>query len=319
MTAEPPRRKLNLGDLDAVCSYLRVETGEKVYFHQEKPGKKKVYEIVNELLVPYGFENFSEGKFKRIAGGSVYSSNKIKNYATGYGKISYGYTYIENVVKYCKEVLDNSIFVHLERVIEQFDWAKTAINEGYITRYSGGGERYDIEAMIDIAKGMMPEVAFQIDTVKNFGCEIELDREFYGGPLETDEGWDVAKVKKGNRRRDPKLKVQIKDVQYFLLVPVEEFYGTRSAEVYVAYRTHWSKAYTAQQFLRALGGMGEKIFDDYPPLEGIRVERRGWAKKGDFKRLRPKKSHMGLSFNADNMFVYWDNLRNIRSFPFEEL
>lgn len=319
MTAEPLRRKLNLDDLAEVCSYLGVETREKIYFRQEKPGKKKVYEIVNGLLMPYGFVDFSEGQFKRIAGGSVSSSNKIKNYARDYGRISYGYTYIEDIVKYCREVLENSVFVPLEKLVEQFDWAKTAINEGYITRYSGGGARYDIEAMIDITKGLMPEVAFQIDAMKIFGCEIDLDREFYGGPLETDEGWDVAKVREGSRWRTPELKVQIKDVQYFLLVPVEEFYGTRSAEAYVAYRTHWSKAYTAQQFLRAFGGIGEKIFDDFPPLEGIRVERRGWAEKGDLKHLPPKESYMGLSFNADNMFVYWDDLRDIRTFPFNKL
>ena len=319
MTAVLFRRKLNLDDLNAVCSHFKVKPGDRIYFHQRTPDKKKVFEIVNELLVPYGFGVFSEGQFKRIADGSAHSSNKIRNYASGYGKISYGYTHIENIVEYCKGVLRNSVFVPLAKVIEQFEWAKTAINKGYITRYSGGGERYDIEAMIDIAKGMMPEVAFQVDAKENFSCQIDLDREFYGGPLETDEGWDVAKVKEETQWRDPKLKVQIKDVQYFLLVPVEEFYGTRSADVYVAYRTHWSKAYTAQRFLRALGGISEQIFNDFSPLEGIRVERRGWAEKGDFAHLPPKKSHMGLSFTADNMFVYWNDLRDIRSFPFEKL
>jgi hypothetical protein len=319
LTAVPFRRKLDLDDLDSVCSYFKIKTGEKIYFHQTKPDKKKAFDIVNELLVPYGFEVFSEGQFKRIAGGSAHSSNKIRNYASGYGKISYGYTRIEDIVGFCKEVLKNSVFVPLRKVMEQFEWAKTAINKGYITRYSGGGERYDIEAMIDIAKGMMPEVAFQMDAKENFGCQIDLDREFYGGPLETDEGWDVAKVKEGPHWRDPKLKVQIKDVQYFLLVPVVEFYGTRSADLYVAYRTHWSKAYTAQRFLRALGGIGEQIFDDFPPLEGIRVERRGWAEKGDFKHLPPRKNYKGLNFTADNMFVYWDDLGQIQSFPFTKL
>lgn len=319
MTPLSSPRNLNLDDLEEVCSHFGVSSREKIYFHQERNHRKRVYEIVNELLLPYGFEDFSEGQFKRIAGGSIHSSNKINNYVLGFGSISHGYTHIVDVVEYCKEVLDNSVFIPLEKVIEQFEWAKTAINKGYITRYSGGGARYDIEAMIDIAKGMMPEVAFQMDAKKCFGCEIDLDREFYGGPLKTDEGRDVAKIRRDDGWHDPNLKVQIKDVQYFLLVPVEEYRGTRSAEVYVAYRTHWSKAHTAQQFFRALGGISEKIFNDFPPLRGITVERRGWAKKEDFKHLSPKESYMGLTFNADNMFVYWSNLRDMRSFPFEEL
>lgn len=97
MTTVPSRRKLNLDDLNAVCSYFEVKTGERIYFRQKKPGKKKVFEIMNELLVPYGFGIFSEGQFKRVTGGSADSSNKIKNHAIGYGRISYGYTHIEDV------------------------------------------------------------------------------------------------------------------------------------------------------------------------------------------------------------------------------
>lgn len=319
MTVEQPLRKLDFSDFDTVCNHLGVGDQEKIYFHNEGQGSKKVYEIVNELLTSYGFEDYSEGQFKRIAGGSSFSSNIIKNYATGFGRIKRGYTYLGDIVEYCIKVLDNSIFIPLEKVIEQFQWAKTSINEGYITRYSGGGERYDIEAMIDIAKGMMPEVAFQIDAKENFGCEIELDREFYGGPSVTDGGWDVKEVREAGGWRQPKLKVQIKDVQYFLLVPVREFYGTRSADVFVTYCTQWNKACTAQQFFRALGGKGEEVFNDFPPLEGVRVARRGWAKREDFQQLPPKESYKSLRFNADNMFVYYDELRNIRSFPFELL
>jgi hypothetical protein len=173
--------------------------------------------------------------------------------------------------------------------------------------------------MIDIAIGMMPEVAFQIDAKTNFNCEIELDREFYGGPMQTDEGWDVRQIKKDTGWRRPRQKIQIKDVQYFLLVPRDEFYGRRAAELFVAYCTHWNKAYTAQQFLRALGGRGDEVFNDFPALDGIRVARRGWATTEDFRHLPPRESYRNLRFNADNMFVYYEDLRAFSTFPFDLL
>jgi len=296
-----------------ICDDLGIEPEQKIYFHKDN-GDKKVYEIVNFLLTPYGFENFTEGQFKRIAGGSSISANLIKNYATGRGAIINGYTYIKDIMEYCNYCLKNSIFIPIERVIEEFNWAKKAINNGYITLYSGRGKRYDIEGIIDITKGLLAEVAFEIDG-KEHGWHIKLNRDFYEGKTTTDEGQDVKGVSRDGRMfRKPKCKIQIKDVQYFLLIPFKEFYGSRRADIFIGYKTHWQKEFTAQRFFRSLGGKGEDIFDDFPPLDGIRVERRGWAIRSDFSHLPPGEVYKGNSFNDDNMFVYWEELRDIGKF-----
>jgi len=114
----------------------------------------------------------------------------------------------------------------------------------------------------------------------------------------------------------PNIKIQIKDAQYFLLVSKAEFDGDRQAKLFIGYKVHWKKANTGQKFFRSLGGRGEEIFSDFPTLKGIRVERRGWALRDDFKELPPKQIYKGMSFNADNMFVFWDDLRNMEElFP----
>jgi hypothetical protein len=298
-------------NIEDVCKKFKLKKDQKIYFLQKNPGLKQVYEVVNELLCPLGFESYTEGQFKRIAGESSVSSNMIKNYDNSRSFVSNGYTYIKDILDYCNGCLKNSVFIPLDRVIEEFNWAKKAINQGFITLYSGGGKRYDIEAIIDITKGLLPEVAFEYDA-KKFGLEIQLNREFYEGKTVTDEGQDVKLLKKENEKiRKPKIKIQIKDVQYFLLVTKEEFDGPRKADVFIGYKTHWQKESTAQRFFRSLGGKGEEIFNDFPSLKGIILERRGWAKREDFKRLPPKTNYKSCSFDNDNMYVYWEDMRKI--------
>jgi hypothetical protein len=294
---------------------LVIKNNQNIYF--EKEGSfPKVFELINAILGPYGYEEISIGQFKRIAGGSANSSNKIKNFATGSGIITNGFTYFPNIVEYCQSVLDNSILIPLEDVIKEFNWAKKAINEKYITLHSNGKMRYDIEAIMDITKGMLNEVAFRMDC-ESHGTEVELNRDFYKGTSNTDEGQDVKKIKfAGGDFIEPEIKVQVKDVQYFMLISKNEFEGDRQAGLFVGYKVHWKKANTGQRFFRSLGGRGEEIFSDFPVLSGIRVERRGWALRKDFKDLPADTTFKGMKFNNDNMFVYWDSLRNMEElFP----
>lgn len=296
-------------------SLLAIEDSKPIYF--EKSGSSpKVFELVNLILAPYEYEEFSLGQFKHIAGGSANSANKIKNYAEGKGVIANGFTHITDIIRYCQDVLDNSIIVPLEDVIKEFNWAKKAINEKYITLHSNGKMRYDIEAIMDITKGMLNEVAFKIDC-RNQGIEIELNKDFYTGTGNTDQGQDVKNIKFPTEDFiAPSIKIQIKDAQYFLLVSKKEFDGDRQAKLFIGYKVHWKKANTGQKFFRSLGGRGAEIFSDFPTLNGIRVERRGWALREDFRELPPKKAYKGTSFNADNMFVFWDDLRKMEDlFP----
>lgn len=294
---------------------LSIKDKQPIYF-EKKDGLPRVFELVNLILGPYEYEEFSLGQFKHIAGGSANSSNKIKNYATGKGSIANGFTYIGDIVNFCQASLDNSVIVPLEDVIKEFNWAKKAINEKFITLHSNGKMRYDIEAIMDITKGMLNEVAFKIDCI-NQGIEVELNRDFYAGTSNTDQGQDVKKIKFSTGVLiEPSIKIQIKDAQYFLLVSKAEFDGDRQAKLFVGYKVHWKKANTGQKFFRSLGGRGEEIFSDFPTLRGIRVERRGWALREDFNELPPKEMYKGMSFNADNMFVFWDDLKNMEDlFP----
>lgn len=295
---------------------LNIALDEPVYFEKKKGDKLLVYEAVNFILEPLGYEEISIGQFKRVAGGSGNSSNKIKNYAEGRGIIANGFTYLGDIVNYCQNSLDNSVFIPLEDIIQEFKWAKKAINENYITLYSGGKTRYDVEAMMDITKGLLNEVAFKLDC-RNNGIEIGLNRDFYIGTTNTDQGQDVQKIKFANGKEiKPKIKIQIKDVQYFMLVSSDEFNGQRQAKLFIGYKVHWKKANTGQRFFRSLGGRGEEIFSDYPRLEGIRAERRGWALREDFKNLPADEPYKGMKFNNDNMYIYWDELRDLKElFP----
>ena len=81
----PPTINLNIQT--EVLNHFSIEPSEKIYFHLDK-GRKKVFEIVNSLLTPYGFGNYSEGQFKRIAGGSSNSSNKIADISLFYWEAS---------------------------------------------------------------------------------------------------------------------------------------------------------------------------------------------------------------------------------------
>jgi hypothetical protein len=294
---------------------MKIGTEQPVYFVKDND-LPKVFELVNTILGPYGYEEVSIGQFQRIAGGSMNSSNKIKNYATGRGSITNGHTHIDDVINYCQLILDNSILIPLEDVIKEFNWAKKAINENFITLHSNGKMRYDIEAIMDITKGMLNEVAFKMDC-ESHGIGVELNRDFYVGIANTDEGQDVKKIKfSGGDFVQPKVKVQVKDVQYFMLISKNEFEGDRQAQLFIGYKVHWKKANTGQRFFRSLGGRGEEIFSDFPILSGIRVERRGWALREDFRQLPAGIISNGMKFNNDNMFVYWDDLRNMEElFP----
>ncbi|MDQ5883471.1 MAG: hypothetical protein QG654_385 [Patescibacteria group bacterium] len=295
--------------------FLSIKADQAIYFEKENESPR-VFEIVNSILGPYDYEEFSLGQFKHIAGSSANSSNKIKNYAIGRGPIANGFTYIKDIIDYCQTVLDNSVLIPLEDVIREFNWAKKAINEKFITLHSNGKMRYDIEAIMDITKGMLNEVAFKVDC-ENQGIKIELNRDFYAGTGNTDQGQDVKKIKFSEGTLiEPNIKIQIKDAQYFLLVSKAEFDGDRQAKLFIGYKVHWKKANTGQKFFRSLGGRGEEIFSDFPTLSGIRVERRGWALREDFNKLPPKEIYKGMSFNADNMFVFWDDLRDMKDlFP----
>lgn len=176
--------------------------------------------------------------------------------------------------------------------------------------------RYDIEAIMDITKGLLVEVAFKIDSKKQ-DIDIELNRDFFIGTSNTDEGQDIKRIKfSEDNFIYPKKKVQIKDTQYLMLISENEFNGPRKAELFIAYKIHWKKANTGQRFFRSLGGRGEEIFSDFPALKGIRAERRGWASREDFKNLKSGKKYKGKSFNNDNMYVYWDDLRDLKKlFP----
>jgi len=289
---------------------LKINKDQKVYFVKES-SLPSVYQLINMILGPYGFEEISSGQFMRIAGGSVNSSNKIKNYASGSGSIANGYTFIQDVINYCQKVFDNSLLIPLEEVIKGFDWARKAINEKYITLFSNGKVRYDIQAIMDITKGLLNEVAFQVDNIA-YEIDVELNRDFYAGTGNTDQGQDVKRIKfKKNNFIVPSIKIQIKDVQYFMLISKGEFEGDRQAKLFIGYKVHWKKASTGQRFFRSLGGLGEKIFSDFPVLDGIRVERRGWALREDFKSLPAGASYKGMKFNDNNMFVYWDDLRDM--------
>jgi len=282
----------------------------------------KVHEAVNTILTPYGFEEYSEGQFKRIAGGSKGSANLIENYYNKKrGKIKYGYTKAEDVAEYCINTLENSLFVERDKVIRWLQWSMRAINGGYITIYSGNRKRYDIEAFLDITKGHMPEEAFKDEARRKSPYEdILLDRDLYGGSLDTDEGSDVDKIKEDGQERDPNLKVQIKDVQWNFLVREEEFKGDRSADIYVGYKTHWPKENLGQRLLSHIDD-DDKIFD-VNPLKGIRVEKRGWAWPKDFERLPAgEKKENRYSFNYDNYYIHWTdpNLKPMDEFPYDQL
>ncbi len=166
---------------------------------------------------------------------------------------------------------------------------------------------------MDITKGLLNEVAFKMDCEKH-GIGIELNRDFYIGTSNTDEGQDVKKIKfSGGSYFAPKTKIQVKDVQYFMLISKNEFEGDRQAGLFIGYKVHWKKSSTGQRFFRSLGGRGEEIFSDFPALNGIRVERRGWASRNDFQELAAGKNFKGMSFNNDNMFVYWDDLKDMEN------
>jgi hypothetical protein len=300
---------------DTIIEELKIKKDQQIYF-EKKSECIRVYEIVNKILGPHGFEEFSAGQFKTVAGGSLNCSNRIKNYAIGKGMISNGFTYIADIIDYCQLCIDNSVLIPLENIIEEFEWAKKAINQGYITLHSNGKMRYDIEAIMDITKGLLVEVAFKIDS-KRKNIEIELNRDFFIGTSNTDEGQDIKRIKFfGDDFVSPKIKVQIKDTQYFILISENEFDGPRKAELFIAYKVHWKKANTGQRFFRSLGGRGEDIFSDFPALKGIRAERRGWVLREDFKKLKGSEKYKGKSFNNDNRYVYWDDLRDLNDlFP----
>ncbi|KXA97443.1 hypothetical protein AKJ37_02985 [candidate division MSBL1 archaeon SCGC-AAA259I09] len=242
----------------------------------------------------------------------------IENYRTGRGKVKYGYTKVKDIARYCIKALENSCFVPFDDVLEWFKWSKRAVNKGYITRRSRGKERYDIEAMLDLTKGHMPEEAFR-QIAERKGYEVKLDRELYGGTRDTDEGQDVLKFSDDDEGlKEPRLKVQIKDVQWFCLVPENEFEGSRSADIYVGFKTHWRKSDLGQKLFRHFDSEGE-VFGEFEPLQGIRVENRGWAYPDDFDYLPSGQTHKGQSFQNDNYYVYWENLRDFDDFPFQDL
>jgi len=110
--------QFNLNNEGEVYSSLNLDPHDRIYFHRDTENMK-VYEIVNYLLTPYGFEPFSENQFKRVAGGFVHSSNLIRNYASGRGRIKNGYAICSNIIQYCKEVHSNSVFIPFENVLEE--------------------------------------------------------------------------------------------------------------------------------------------------------------------------------------------------------
>lgn len=306
-------RKIDFNNAQEAENYLDIDRDEKIYFKMDDDDKPKVNQIVNDLLVPYGFESYSENQFERIAGGSKHSSNKIRNYHSDdkRGTIKYGYTYLNDILAYCKERLESSVLIPMDKVYEEFRWAKKMINSGNLTLHSGRGKRYDIQAMLDVVKGNLCEVGFKIDA-KNNGVDVGLNREMYSNKTTTDEGQDVKYV--GDENNKPNSKIQIKDIKYFFLVEESEFNGNRAADYFVGYRTQWNKENTGQRFLRSLGSQADKIFDDYPELDGIRVSRKGWAMRDDFDELPSGDRYKGKSFRDDNMFVYYDDLRDMELF-----
>jgi len=296
---------------DALCSKQQRLTNEDISDFLGHQG-------VNKILMEFGFEPYSKGQFERIGGGSSRSDDLIPNYYNGHGRVKYGYTKGEDLAKYCVNTLENSVFIDRDDVLEWLKWSMRAVNEGFITRYSGSKRRYDIEAFLDITKGHMPEEGFKKDALESFSCEIKLDRDLYGTSLDTDEGADVKYIEENGGTRAPKMKVQVKDVQWNFLVSKNEFEGTRKAEIYVGYKTHWPKEVLGQKLLSYID-TESRIFDK-DPLEGVRVERRGWGWPDDFVFLpRGEKKKNKTAFRNDNYYIYWTDLRPMETFPFEDL
>lgn len=298
--------------LEDICSAIDIDRDERVFFDAEEG--QSVYEVVNALLAPYGFEQYSYNQFKRIAGGSKHSSNKITNYhpEDEQGYVTNGYTYIEDIVEFCRTEVEQSLWIPFTEIEELVTFAEDIINSGNISLHSGGGKRYDVQAVFDIVKGGLSEKALQIDA-QNHGYTITLNESLFAGKSNTDDGQDIDTIIEQNNPRQPKTKVQIKDTQYFMLVPMQEFWGSREAEYFVGYKAHWNKSDMGQKLINSLSN--NSVFEQVGELDGIRVSRRGWATKADFEPLDKGESVHGKEFTRNsNMYVYYDDLRSMDTF-----
>lgn len=294
-----------------ICSELNLSEDERIYF-ESSDNEMSVYEVVNYILSPRGFREFSENQFKRVAGGSKHSANLIKNYEEGYGRITNGYTFIDDILSFCQNRIENSVVVPKDKIKEIFKWSVKVVNQDSIPLRN----RNSISAMMDITKGLISEEAFKIDCYKN-GYNIDLNRKIYDDYGDTDMGRDLCLIKDNNGFREPNYDVQIKDSRYFLLVSEKEFNSLdKKADYYVGYESQWKKT-SDQLIINSLCQEESELNDIFKSanINGIRVLRRGWAERKDFNRLPKNESHKGMSFSRNNnMFVYFDELRNMDYF-----
>lgn len=299
---------------DKLAEKFDIDKNQKIYFNKEVAENSEfelpVNQVVNTILQPYGFETYSQSQFKRVAGGSKHSSNLIKNYKEGYGRIKNGYTYLEDIVEFCLDKIENSVKIPIEKVKDIMNWSSKMVYNNNISLRSGGGKRYAIEAIMDLTKGLLTEEALVVDA-KNYGHNIELDRSFYSDKNETDSGQDVKRI----NGKSPDPVIQIKDMKYFLLVEKEEFYGDRNADYFIGYRTQWNKENTGMKILNHFLNSEENIFENYPSMDYIRVQRKGWAKRDGFEVLKKGEYYKGKRFTRNNnMFVYYEDLNNMDEF-----
>lgn len=304
--------------IQEVSKYYGLEPDDKLYFKKDANKNPRVHEFVNEILEPYGFKSYSEWQFEHIAGGGSNSMNKIPNLEEGYGSISNGFTTVRHVLTYCYNRYNNSVKIPISRVKEEMEWASELIDEGDISLYSGNsiGKRDDIDAIFDILKGRLAEVALVRDA-ENHGIDIKIDDSIYQGSQNTDSGRDVKSIKMDGEYVDLDSKIQVKNITHYLLVSQQEYFGDCGGDYYVAYDTQWNPKTTGRRLFSTL--TNDFLFGDFEELDGLRVERRGWAYSDDFQELPAGESYKGKKFDRDdNMVVHREELRDMSTF-FEEI
>lgn len=267
--------------INKISEKLGINKNDKITFEK---GETKVYQVVNALLEPYGFEKFSENGFKREAGGRSFSENKIKNYGD---TTKHGFTYLQDIVTYCNNRLENSVWISKDKVQEERHRIQNWVDNGNIMV----GERSKSQTILRTLTGFLAEEGMRKDAKKYNNTNIELDREEYNDSRETDGGIDIHKV----NNEDPDINIQIKKVQLYLLVDVDEFFG-KDASHYVGYDVHVKNEHELMS-----GSCG------------VRVSRGGWAKQEDFSLLPKDVSsdkYSSISFGRNhNMAVPTSKLR----------
>lgn len=264
-----------------ISNMLNIDLEEEITFEKGEP---KVYEVVNALLEPYGFEECSENGFKREAGGHSYSANKIKNYGDS---SKHGYTYLEDIIDYCRNEVENSVWISQNKVQEELNRIQSWVDNGNIMV----GERSKSQTILRTLTGFLAEEGMKKDAEQYNNTDIKLDREEYNSSQITDGGIDVHKV----NNEEPDINIQIKKVQLYLLVDIDEFFG-KDASHYIGYEVHVKNEHELMS-----GGTG------------VRVSRGGWAKEEDFSLL-PKdvnsEKYSSISFGRNhNMAVPTTDLR----------